>query len=79
VYCIVEAGASRASVGVSAIEVSVAEFTVNAAEPFTVPRVPLMVTLPVLTAVTMPLVPAVLLTLANEVLLDAQVTSLVMV
>lgn len=78
-YCMLEAGASNASTGVRAIDVSVAVSTVNDVEPLTVPRVPLMVAVPCATAVTIPLVPAVLLTFANAALLDAHVTSLVMV
>lgn len=78
-YCMLDAGASNASMGVRAIDESVAVSTVNDVEPLTVPRVPLIVAVPGATAVTIPLVPGVLLTFANAALLDAQVTSLVMV
>lgn len=74
VYPSVDAGASTAVAGLTAMEASVTELTVKGADPVTPLRVALIFAVPVATAVITPPLPAV----ATAVLSDAQVTSRVM-
>jgi hypothetical protein len=60
--------------GVTTIETTVADVTVNVAEPVTEPDVAEMDVVPVLRAFTIPSVGAELLTVATDVFDDAQVT-----
>jgi hypothetical protein len=74
----VDAGASTEVAGVSAIEASVAEFTVNGAEPSAVSKLALILDVPVFIAVAIPLLPAVSLMVATPLSAELQLTSFVM-
>ena len=74
VYPCVDAGASTAAAGLTAIEVSVTELTFKGADPVTPLRVALIFAVPGATAVVRPPLP----TVAAATLSDAQVTSRVM-
>lgn len=75
--CSIEPGTSTAVVGLTEIDVTVAELTFRGAAPVTPPKLALIEADPCPTAVATPAVPAALLTVATPPALLAQVTSCV--
>ncbi len=78
VNCSVVPRATRGLVGVTAMDLSVAELTIRVVEPEMLPEVAVMVAVPAATDVACPLEPAALLIVATDAADELQVTDVVM-